>query len=299
MSNLEKLKSLAKDLLGKLLTLLAYLLRNLVSLLKYLLETPPKDLLTKKNLIILAVVLVVGFVVFHPRENKTISSAETRLQESVKAVDTKSFDAAMDVAKLFDLKERLKAPVRGESMMAMSMFERENQGKTETIRKVLDETADKIAASYEEGAQKNKAVFFAQNFTVEELAELKEFYESSVGQKLIKISDKMLQNDSMYIHELVMSKNQEIRAKMMEEMKSSGLKAPKPPEENKGASMAPMGLMPPVAPMPLPAPPVAPKVSEGAKSGVKAAPSAVAPKAVAPIVVAPKAVAPKAPETKK
>jgi hypothetical protein len=284
-----------KELLGKLMDFLKYLMGKLISFLTYLLETPPKELLTRKNLIIVAVVLVVGTVVLHPRKTVTVSSTETRLQEEVKAVDPKNLDVGKDIAKLFDVKEKLRGPIRGETMMVMSMFDRENQGQSETVRKTYDATAEKIAEEYEVRALENKALFFAQTFTPEELAELKDFYKSPVGQKLIKVSDKMMQSDARFNQELIMSHSKDVRDAMTEGMKSAGLKAPKPPENRTGDVGAPRPPMPLLPPRPVdinkgagmapPQPSVQPKPPAEIKGDVKSAP---------PVVVAPKA-----PEKKK
>jgi len=158
-------------------------------------------------------------------------AAGPSLEEDVsvreKAVDSKALDRAKSVAKLFDEKEKLKGSFSGMVMMMTPMLSMENPGKMDVIQKSIASATDKMTAEKEDLVVKNKAVFLAQTFTADELSQLEKFYESSVGQKLIKTSDEISRNDGMFIQRLVMSENQKTRDAVLKEIRKNDLKVPK------------------------------------------------------------------------
>ncbi len=155
------------------------------------------------------------------------TSFENDLSLREKAVDSKALDRAKSVAKLFNEKERLKGALNGTVMMFMPQLSRENEGQMEKVQKSIGTAVEKIAEDQEDLVVKNKAVFLAQTFTADELSQLEKFYESSVGQKLIKSSDEIARNDAMFAHRLVMMQTQKTREAVLKEIKRNDLKVPK------------------------------------------------------------------------
>jgi hypothetical protein len=121
-----------------------------------------------------------------------------------KALDSKALREAKKVAKLFDVKEKLKGSLRGTVMMFAPMLNQDNEGKMDKIQKSIETVAEDIAEDKEDIVLRNKAITLARIFTVDELEQLGKFLESSVGQKLIKSTNEIDRDDAMYIQKIVM-----------------------------------------------------------------------------------------------
>jgi hypothetical protein len=144
-----------------------------------------------------------------------------------KEVNPKDLDAAKKVAKLFDMKDRVRGALGMSGRMMAPMIERENPGQMDKIQKSMNDALNKMADEYEDDAIKNKAIYLAKTFNADELEQLQKFYESSVGKKMMKEGDQVARGDSEFSHRLGMLQGQKVREAMIKEMKKNDLKIPK------------------------------------------------------------------------
>jgi hypothetical protein len=162
-----------------------------------------------------------------PRAAMGGMSIDDELSAREKAVDSKAFSEAKKVAKLTDEKEKIRGAYRGTIMMLTPMLDRENPGQMDKIQKSIAAAVDKLSEDKEDLMRKNRALFLAQIFSADELSDLAKFYDSSAGQKLAKLSDKIAQDDAMFIQRILMIDSQKAREAVLKEMKKNDLKIPK------------------------------------------------------------------------
>jgi hypothetical protein len=194
----------------------------------------------KQKLIIAAVVLCAVIAIFFAQKKEEpgkqagmppapgmMMPAPNPNAPPAKVIDPKDMEIAMKIAKSFGSNDRIKGSLMGMTMGMMPMIYQANPGQMDKIQKVVNGVVDKVVAAHDEDAQKDKAQFFAQNFSTDELEQLKTFYESSAGQKLIKSSDEMSRRDAMFGQSVAMSGSMQVRDELFKALKKNDIKVPK------------------------------------------------------------------------
>lgn len=172
----------------------------------------------------------------------TAESIEKDLDAREKAVDSKAFDVAKKVAKNFDVKDKIRTAARRAEMMRPGgmMFRRgpgpedeKARAEAEKARAESEAAIEKLVKTHEDNAFKNKAIFFAQNFTVDELKTLEAFFSSAAGQKMIKSWGDMDRSDFDFGRKVERLQEQKIRDSMPKVEPKSDSKSDKPSAEGR------------------------------------------------------------------
>ncbi|MDR3425409.1 MAG: DUF2059 domain-containing protein [Alphaproteobacteria bacterium] len=121
----------------------------------------------------------------------------------------------------------MRGPMMGITMSIVPMIDRENKGKEAEIQKIASGVMDKIAAQHSDDAEKDKAIAYAQIFTYPELEQLKSFYESDAGKKLIQSNNDLNAHEAMLSQDSAMSAAEEARTAMIKELKKNDIDIPK------------------------------------------------------------------------
>ncbi|MFA5040290.1 MAG: hypothetical protein WC464_01475 [Bdellovibrionales bacterium] len=156
-----------------------------------------------------------------------LPSISDELSAKEKGIDSKVLDAAKDAAKVLDTKEKIKSYLRMPATMVIMQFDQANPGKMDVIQKGVDEALGKLADSYADNAQKNKAIALARFYTADELNQLEKFFDSSTGKKTLKVWDQIAAADAEMGRMIEMRDRQKIQEALIKEMKRNDLKVPK------------------------------------------------------------------------
>ncbi|MDD4615756.1 MAG: DUF2059 domain-containing protein [Alphaproteobacteria bacterium] len=146
--------------------------------------------------------------------------------DPAKNIDPKVFDAAMKVAKHFDVRDKVESAVRAPLRPVQSRLRAENMDKFDKLQGVIEEIVKTEAAKHDEDGQKNKAAFFAQNYSIDELKALNEFFGTPTGQKTIKLWALMVQRDMAFGQTVAAQQATSLREAVLKRAKKDGLKVP-------------------------------------------------------------------------
>ena len=103
----------------------------------------------------------------------------------------------------------------------------ENSGKEDKVQKAAADVMGKIDAKHAGDDDENRAIAYAQVFTHAELEQIKDFYESSAGKKMIQSSDDLEVHEMQLKQDSGITKAYEAREAIIAELKKDGLKVPK------------------------------------------------------------------------
>ncbi len=146
--------------------------------------------------------------------------------DPAKDIDPKRLDAAKKVAKHFEVKDKIESAIRAPLRSVQFRLRSENADKFDKIQAVVEETVKAEAGKHEEAGRENKAIFLAQNYTVDELKQLESFFGSEAGQKTIKLWSLMAQRDMAFGQNVAAHQATGLREAALKKAKKEGLKIP-------------------------------------------------------------------------
>ncbi|MDD3370911.1 MAG: DUF2059 domain-containing protein [Alphaproteobacteria bacterium] len=167
-----------------------------------------------------------------PQGGRNMQSQPLVVDEG-KDVDSKALDLGMKVAKKFDAKEHLKGSMRGPLMSLVMRMRSGNHEENKAVGEVIEEVTSAEAEKQAALVLRNRALFFARNYTTDELKDLEDFYSTSAGQKMTKLWANQQRQDAMFSQRVAASRVTELRAAAIKELKKKGVKIPKELEGDK------------------------------------------------------------------
>ena len=141
-------------------------------------------------------------------------------------VDPKRLEVATEIVKNFDLKNQLQNALSAMTMPMVPFMAQENPGQDDKLQKIALDAVQKVASAHMDEIEKNKATVYAQLFTLLELQELKKFYASPTGRKMMEMTPEMMRRDAMLGQNVVMTSITDVRREVIVQAKKAGLKVP-------------------------------------------------------------------------
>ncbi len=148
-------------------------------------------------------------------------------------VDSKNLDLARKIVKLTEPQKgpaqasmAMHSPMMGLTMSMIPAIVQENPGQTEKIHGIAFGLQEKISAQHADDAEKDKAIAYAQTFTYSELEQLKGFYETSAGKKLLQSGGELASREGRLRQDTSMTVAEEVRSAILKALKENGIKLP-------------------------------------------------------------------------
>jgi len=142
-------------------------------------------------------------------------------------IDPRSVAVAQDIVKSFDMKNMLQGILGAMSKAIVPLIAQANPGQDSKIQSIVFDAVQKSMAAHMDEMDKNKAVVYAEMFSYDELVQLRDFYQSPVGQKMIKSTPQMMTRSMALDQNIMLATMREANRQILQQLKDNGMKVPK------------------------------------------------------------------------
>ena len=142
-------------------------------------------------------------------------------------IDPQNIKIAQDIVKSFDLKLQLHVVLDNMSKTIVQLVNQANPGQGDKVKDIISDAIEKNMSLHMGEMNENKAKVYAQVFTHNELLKLKDFYNSPLGQKMIKSTPEMMKLSAALDQSVMLSVIHDTNRDVVEQLKKNGMKIPK------------------------------------------------------------------------
>jgi len=142
-------------------------------------------------------------------------------------VDPKNLAIAKELIQSFDMNSLMQGVFGAITRTLMPMILRDNPNQLQQVQKIAMEAVQKSFMAHMDELANNKAIIYAQMYSYDELVQLKAFYQSPVGQKMLKTMPEMMQKSMILDKDIMLKAIQESTQGLRDGLQKNGLKVPK------------------------------------------------------------------------
>jgi hypothetical protein len=180
----------------------------------------------KRSALILLLALLAG--PFAARAEDPPSPPPAPAAEKPAQADTAQRAAlSREVVKLFGLRTLMSNVLRVTSKTILPIILESNPGQDARIEPIITNAVQKAIMEHMGELEGNRAAVYADYFTVSELEQLRDFYQSPVGQKMIKVTPDMMARSAALDHDLMIDAVRAANKEISRQLKKNGMKVPK------------------------------------------------------------------------
>jgi hypothetical protein len=132
-----------------------------------------------------------------------------------------------EVVQLFGLRTLMSNVMTVTSKTILPIILEANPGQDARIEPIITAAVQKAIMEHMGELEGNRAAVYADYFTVGELEQLRDFYQSPVGQKLIKVTPDMMARSAALDHDLMIDAVRAANKEISRQLKKNGMKVPK------------------------------------------------------------------------
>lgn len=132
-----------------------------------------------------------------------------------------------EVVKLFGLRTLMSNVLTVTSKTILPIILESNPGQDARIEPIITNAVQKAIMEHMGELEGNRAAVYADYFTVSELEQLRDFYQSPVGQKMIKVTPDMMARSAALDHDLMIDAVRAANKEISRQLKKNGMKVPK------------------------------------------------------------------------
>jgi hypothetical protein len=162
-----------------------------------------------------------------PQAEATTSEQDPAAEAPTKDVDQRKLAVAQELVKSFDMKSLSMGLMSAMMKSMLPVLDQENPGQNAKIEQITEHSLQKSLTARLPELEKNKAIVYAQMFSYDELQQLKTFYQSPVGQKLLQSTAEMMRRNATLDHSVMQAMMLEMRSQLLGDLKKNGMKIPK------------------------------------------------------------------------
>jgi hypothetical protein len=155
------------------------------------------------------------------------SAPKQTVQDVPAGIDAQTYSDAMALVKSFDMKSLLQGVTGAMVKTMVPLIDQENPGQGDKIEKIAIDATQRTMASHMAELEKNKAIIYTQLFSDAEIVQLKKFYASPVGRKLLQTTPEMMRRSALLDRDIMSAAVQEARSQILQDLKKNGIKIPK------------------------------------------------------------------------
>jgi hypothetical protein len=142
-------------------------------------------------------------------------------------INPRSFAVAQDIVKTLDMKNLMQGVTASLAQTMTPLIEQENPGQSEKMQVITAGAFQKVMTAHLPELEKNKAIAYAQLFTLPELEQLKKFYGSPAGQKMLQMTPEIMRRNAVLDQFVMTTAFQEVHKQLIEDLKKNGIRIPK------------------------------------------------------------------------
>lgn len=172
-----------------------------------------------------------------PAQAQTQTQTQTQAQAQPAPAEAAPQDPAQDakhraalaheVVKLFDLRALMSNVLTVTSKTLLPIILEANPGQDARIDPIVKDAVQKAILAHMDELEKNRAAVYAEFFTAPELEQLRDFYKSPAGQKMIKVTPDMMARSAVLDHDLMIDAVRAANKEIGRQLRKNGMKVPK------------------------------------------------------------------------
>lgn len=142
-------------------------------------------------------------------------------------VDPKTFAAAKDLVRSFDMSNLMQSVFNVMAKTMLPLIMRDNPNQSQQGQQLIIDAVQKTFMAHMDEFENNKAIVYAQMYSYDEIMQLKTFYQSPIGQKMLKTMPDMMQKTMVMDQSIILKSMDEAKRSIAESLRKSGMKVPR------------------------------------------------------------------------